>query len=57
MPKEVGHDGEGGGGSEMGGSPVRVDGLETEYDAAVYCLTTMVVILWKENNVILSWIG
>ena len=30
MPKEVGHDGEEGGGSEMGGSPVRVDhGLET----------------------------
>ena len=29
MPKEVGHDGEGGGGSEMGGSPARVDGLET----------------------------
>ena len=29
MPKEVGHDGEGGGGSETGGSPVRVDGLET----------------------------
>jgi len=29
MPKEVGHDGKGGGGSEMGGSPARVDGLET----------------------------
>ena len=29
MPKEVGHDGEGGGGSEMVGSPARVDGLET----------------------------
>ena len=29
MPKEVGHDGEGGGGTETGGSPVRVDGLET----------------------------
>ena len=29
MPKEVGHDGEGGGGSETGGSPARVDGLET----------------------------
>ena len=29
MPKEVGHDGKGGGGSEMGGSPERVDDLET----------------------------
>jgi len=54
MPKEVGHDGEGGGGSEMGGSPVRVDGLET----VCRRLVKMVVILWwKENNVILSWIG
>ena len=29
MPKEVVHDGKAGGGSEMGGSPARVDDLET----------------------------